>query len=430
MEENSNLEQNNVNNKENFDLKYIKKQWIYKSIIMFIIFGGIICICSSSLTYYFTIKNKNDKFISSTYKVKENTKATSAKNAMNDLTTVLESFAEIVDDKYIGEIDKKELINQTVKGFINGIGDEYSEYMTSNEWEEYQETALGNYSGVGIIMTKGENGYVLVTNVIKDGSAEKAGIKQGDYIIGVNGESIYQEELSEVSSKVKGEAGTDVTLNILRNETEQLEFNLKRQNIRVYHVEGKMLEDDIGYIYFNTFDTGCAEEFEQEMDKLVDQGAKNIVLDLRYNTGGDVEQALKILDLFLDKGQVELITQSANGPKITTSSLNNKKYSFNKVVILTNKYTASASEILTGALLDNGIAKTVGTKTYGKGVMQSVFPLLDGSILKLTTQEYHTPNDTKIHGVGINPDYEVENTKEDGEIDAQLEKAKEVLKGE
>ena len=166
------------------------------------------------------------------------------------------------------------------------------------------------------------------------------------------------------------------------------------------------------------------------MDKLVDQGAKNIVLDLRYNTGGDVEQALKILDLFLDKGQVELITQSANGPKITTSSLNNKKYSFNKVVILTNKYTASASEILTGALLDNGIAKTVGTKTYGKGVMQSVFPLLDGSILKLTTQEYHTPNDTKIHGVGINPDYEVENTKEDGEIDAQLEKAKEVLKGE
>ena len=245
MEENSNLEQNNVNNKENFDLKYIKKQWIYKSIIMFIIFGGIICICSSSLTYYFTIKNKNDKFISSTYKVKENTKATSAKNAMNDLTTVLESFAEIVDDKYIGEIDKKELINQTVKGFINGIGDEYSEYMTSNEWEEYQETALGNYSGVGIIMTKGENGYVLVTNVIKDGSAEKAGIKQGDYIIGVNGESIYQEELSEVSSKVKGEAGTDVTLNILRNETEQLEFNLKRQNIRVYHVEGKMLEDDI-----------------------------------------------------------------------------------------------------------------------------------------------------------------------------------------
>ena len=254
--------------------------------------------------------------------------------------------------------------------------------MTAEEWTQYQEDALGNYSGVGIVMMQDDNGYILVTNVIKDGPAEKAGIKQGDYIVGVNGESIYNVDSSEVSKKVKGEAGTDVTL--------------------------KMLEDDIGYIYFNTFDDGCADEFEQEMDKLVEQGAKKIVLDLRYNTGGAVDQALQILDLFLEKGQIELKTKSANGLEVTTSSKTDKKYSFDNMVILINEYTASASEILTGALIDNDLAKTVGTKSYGKGVMQSVLQLLDGSVLKITTQEYNTPKGTKIHEIGITPDYEIE----------------------
>ena len=193
-----------------------------------------------------------------------------------------------------------------------------------------------------------------------------------------------------------------------------------------------MLEDNIGYVYFYTFDEGCADEFEKEMDSLVEQGAKKVILDLRYNTGGAVDQALQILDLFLEKGEVEVTTQSANGLKLTTSSQTDKKYSFENIVILTNEYTASASEILTGALIDNGLAKTVGTKTYGKGVMQSVFSLLDGSVLKLTTQEYVTPNGTKINGVGISPDYEIEYEKneEDSEYDNQLEKAKAVLRGE
>ena len=190
-----------------------------------------------------------------------------------------------------------------------------------------------------------------------------------------------------------------------------------------------MLEAGIGYIAFNTFDNGCAAEFEQEMDKLVEQGATKIILDLRNNTGGAVDQALKILDLFLEKGQIELITKSASGPQITTVSPTDRKYNFESMVIITNKYTASASEILAGALIDNGLAKTVGVKTYGKGVMQSIFPLQDGSILKLTTQEYNTPNGTKIHKIGITPDYEIEYVK-DEEIDNQLEKAKAVIKGE
>lgn len=428
MEENNNEEIENNEVDSNQDISYLKKQWLYKTIVIVVALGCIIGIAASSITYYFTLKNKNKRFVESTYKL-DNSTTTTATGAIGDLTGVLESFAEIVDDQYIGDIDKTKLVDETVKGFINGLGDEYSEYMTAEEWQQYQEDALGNYSGVGIVMMQDDNGYILVTNVIKDSPSEKAGIKQGDYIVGVNGESIYNVDSSEVSKKVKGEAGTEVTLNILRNDTETLDFTLKRENIRMYHVEGKMLEDGIGYVYFNTFDEGCADEFEQEMDKLVEQGAKKVVLDLRYNTGGAVDEALQILDLFLEKGQIELITQSANGSKVTTSSKTDKKYSFENMVILINEYTASASEILTGALIDNGLAKTVGTKSYGKGVMQSVLSLLDGSVLKLTTQEYNTPNGTKIHKIGITPDYEIEAT-DDEEIDNQLEKAKAVLKGE
>lgn len=191
-----------------------------------------------------------------------------------------------------------------------------------------------------------------------------------------------------------------------------------------------MLEGDIGYIAFSTFDSGCSEEFEQEVDKLVDSGAKKLILDLRYNTGGAVDEALKILDLFLEKGQIELITQSASGLKLTTSSQTDKKYNFDNIVIIMNQYTASASEILTGALIDNGLVKTIGEKSYGKGIMQSVFRLLDGSVLKLTTQEYNTPNGTKIQGIGITPDYEIKDENTDDEIDSVLEKAESVVKGE
>lgn len=425
MEENE-IESISQDEEREDELKYLKRQWIYKSIALFVVLGCIICVASSSITYYLTIKNKENKFVASTYEIKG--EKTTAIDAIDDVSNVLRKFAEIVDSQYIGDIEKNKLVSETVKGFIKGIGDDYSEYMTAEDWEDYQEKALGNYSGVGIVMTGDDNGYVLVTNVIKDSPAEKGGVKQGDYIIGVDGESIYQVESSEVALKVRGDAGTEVTINVLRGENEKIDFKLTRENVRVYHVEGKILEDDIGYVYFNTFDSGCADEFEKEMDNLVSQGAKKVILDLRYNTGGAVDQALQILDLFLEKGQIELMTQSASGPKITTSSSTDKKYSFDEILILTNEYTASASEILTGALVDNGLAKTVGTKTYGKGVMQSVFPLLDGSILKLTTQEYRTPNGTKIHGIGISPNYEVEYDKE-SEEDNQLEKAKEIIKG-
>ena len=276
-----------------------------------------------------------------------------------------------------------------------------------------------------------KNGNSIVLSTIKDSPAEKAGVKAEDIITAVNGTSTSDMELEEVSNSVKGEEGTDVTITVYR-DGEYLEFTMTRSQVKVYHVESKMLENNIGYISLFTFDEGCSDEFEANMDELINQGATKIIFDLRYNTGGIVDEALDIIDLFVDKGDTTLIEMDGKGNETVITSEKDKKYDV-ELVILTNEYTASSSEIVTGALVDNEVATTVGTTTYGKGVIQNVYSLSDGSVLKLTTTEYYTPNRNKINKVGIKPDYEVQldenNVTEDGTIfDNQLEKAKEILK--
>ncbi len=276
-----------------------------------------------------------------------------------------------------------------------------------------------------------KNGNSIVLSTIKDSPAEKAGVKAEDIITAVNGTSTSDMELEEVSNSVKGEEGTDVTITVYR-DGEYLDFTMTRSQVKVYHVESKMLENNIGYISLFTFDEGCSDEFEANMDELINQGATKIIFDLRYNTGGIVDEALDIIDLFVDKGDTTLIEMDGKGNETVVTSEKDKKYDV-ELVILTNEYTASSSEIVTGALVDNEVATTVGTTTYGKGVIQNVYSLSDGSVLKLTTTEYYTPNRNKINKVGIKPDYEVQldenNVTEDGTIfDNQLEKAKEILK--
>ena len=276
-----------------------------------------------------------------------------------------------------------------------------------------------------------KNGNSIVLSTIKDSPAEKAGVKAEDIITAVNGTSTLDMELEEVSNSVKGEEGTDVTITVYR-DGEYLDITMTRSQVKVYHVESKMLENNIGYISLFTFDEGCSDEFEANMDELINQGATKIIFDLRYNTGGIVDEALDIIDLFVDKGDTTLIEMDGKGNETVITSEKDKKYDV-ELVILTNEYTASSSEIVTGALVDNEVATTVGTTTYGKGVIQNVYSLSDGSVLKLTTTEYYTPNRNKINKVGIKPDYEVQldenNVTEDGTIfDNQLEKAKEILK--
>lgn len=341
------------------------------------------------------------------------------------IAETLTSFREVIDREFIGEIDENKVLDETIKGYVNGLGDEYSEYLTVEDWEEFQTVALGNYVGIGIYMSTDKNDNVVVVEPIKESPAEKVGIKAGDVIVGVNDESVIGAGSEYVSNKIKGEEGTKVKVTIERNG-EYLDFDIERKAIKVYHVETEMLENNIGYISLATFDEGCAEEFKKEYLELKNKGAKKIIVDLRNNTGGLVEEALSLLDLFLPKNTTTLVTVDSKGNK-DYSKTKDPQLITEDVVVLVNEYSASASEIVAGALKDHERAQVVGTKTYGKGVIQSVFMLEDGSALKLTVEEYFTPKEVKINKVGIEPNYTVELDIEN-QIDTQLNKAKELLK--
>ena len=396
-------------------IKVLKAKYFAITIIIAI----IAMLFSSEFTLRYYEKNKP------VYKIeKENVSQESSSN-IDNIAKNLKNFRKIIDEYYIGDIDEQKMFDETIKGYVNGLDDEYSEYMTKEEWEDFEASALGNYVGVGIYMSVNKANNVVVLSTIKDTPAEKAGIQAGDVITKVNDEDVLGVSSDIVSNKIKGDAGTTVKITVMR-ENEELSFDITREAIKVYKVETKMLENSIGYIHLYAFDEGCAEELENAYNDLKSQGAQKIILDLRDNTGGIVDEALSIADSMIEDGKKLMITvDSKKNQEINYS--NRKPNITEDMVVLVNGYSASASEILTGALKDNGRAEIVGTKTYGKGVIQSVISLNDGSVLKLTVNEYYTPNEIKINKVGLDPDVEVEDNKET-EADEQLDKAIELLK--
>ncbi len=397
------------------ELKKQKKGLKIKYTLFTIIIAILVAIASSEYTlynYFGKIPNKTKS-------------STDSKENIDVIADNLKEFRDVIDKNYIGEIDEQKILDETIKGYVKGLDDDYSEYMTASEWQEFQADALGNYVGVGIYMSIDKNNNVVVLAPIPQTPAEEAGIKSGDIIAFVNDESTMGMSSDEVSSKIKGEEGTKVKITVLR-DNKYLDFEVERKAIKIYHVQNKMLENNIGYISLYTFDEGCSDELKTAYETLKSQGAQKIIIDLRNNTGGLVDEALKILDLFLPKDSVELITVDANENK--EKSLAKEDVTIDcDTVVLVNEYSASASEIVVGALKDHKKATLVGKTTFGKGVIQNVFMLQDGSALKLTVNEYYTPNETKINKVGITPDYEVE-LNEDTEEDEQLNKAIELLK--
>lgn len=386
-----------------------------RHIIVTLIIAILVAVASSEYTLYYYYR----------YNVKEDYSEDASKNIDSIAKTLKNIRKTYVDNAFVGEIDEEKVFEETIKGYINGLNDEYSEYMTADEWEDFQADALGNYVGIGIYISTDKNGNVIVLSPISGTPAEEAGLESGDIIAFVNDESMAGMTSEEVSSRVKGEEGTKVKITVIR-DSEYKDFEIERKAIKVYHVESEMLDNNIGYISLATFDEGCADEIKDEYIKLEFQGAKKIILDLRNNTGGLVVEALEILDYILPKDSTELITVDARDSKKIEYAKEDPLINCD-IVVLVNEYSASASEILVGALKDNNKATIVGTNTYGKGVIQTVIPIPDGSALKLTTNEYYTPNMTKINKIGIKPDYVVEQDEETEE-DEQLEKAIEILK--
>ena len=358
----------------------------------------------------------------------------SATSTSKKIAGNLEKYREIIDKYYLGEVDENKLEEGAIKGYIEGLGDPYTEYISKEDMEDYLNDTMGNFVGIGIYMIKNTTyDKIQVLSTIKDGPAEKAGIQAGDLIVSVDGITYTASDMTTAANNIKGEAGTKVNVEIQR-ENQIIKYELTREKVKVNPVEGKVLENNIGYIQFSSFDETTAEDFKNKFEELNKKGIKSLIIDLRNNGGGIVDQALEIADYITDKDSVLLYEVDKND-KETVKKAQNDPIINMPIVILTNENTASASEILAGALKDLGKAKTVGTTTYGKGVIQQILRLSDGSGLKITIEEYQTPNRNKINKVGIEPDEKVElpdtvtnifNVKENE--DTQLQKAIEMLK--
>ena len=395
-----------------------KAQKIYK-IVMLIIITALI----SSLV---TIIVVNEKFASAI-----NIKNIASGDGTTGIETALSSIRSILEDEYIGELDDEQMLEMAIKGYVAGVGDQYTVYYTPEEMNQEYDTAMGNYVGIGIYMIVNyEEGTITVVEPMEGSPAEKAGLLAGDIITKVEGEEITPENVNEMSNKIKGEEGTKVKLEIKRNE-EIKEVEVERKKIEVSHIDSRMLEDNIAYIKISDFDGGTAKEFKENYETLKGQGAKSLIIDLRDNGGGVVDEAIDILEMICDKDSTLLIETDKDGNETVTKSEKNPTIDV-PIKVLVNENTASASEILAGALKDNNKATIIGTKTYGKGVIQTLMRLSDGSGLKVTTAEYCTPNRNKINKIGIEPDIVVElpeNAKElTDENDSQLQKAIEELK--
>lgn len=398
-----------------------KTQKIYKAIMLSVIVAVITFIATTLFMSQYM--GSNIRYVT-----------TSSKDG--NISSTLASFRKIIDKKFLGEIDENKMLQETIRGYVKGLDDPYTEYMTKEEMEEFTSDVMGNFTGIGVYLTKDtERNVVIVISPIKDSPAHKAGILPNDIISKVDGVSYTGEQLSEASNKIKGEEGTKVTLEIIRG-TETLTLEVERQHIKVNHVESKVLENNIGYIEFNSFDEGCAKEFKTKLEELKNQNITSLIIDIRNNGGGLVDEAIDIADYIVDKGANLLITVDKNEKEEITKSKENPIINM-PIVLLINESSASASEILAGALKDNGKVTIVGEKSYGKGVIQELLTLSDGSGLKITTNEYFTPNRNKINKVGITPDVEVQLSDEakaklvlEEKDDTQLQKAIEILKGQ
>ncbi len=344
-----------------------------------------------------------------------------------DMTTLngkLDGIKELIDQYYLFDTDV-DYDSGMLKGYMEALGDPYSVYYTKEEFDDLKESSSGIYSGIGVTIQQMESGTVNIIQVFSGSPAEEAGIVKDDIIYKVEGEETIGKDLNLVVAKVRGPENTSVHMTIYRpSENRYIEMDVMRRKIRVETVTYKMLEDNIGYIEVKSFDEVTADQFKQAFDALKKEGMTSVIVDLRDNGGGLLSAVTDMLDYLLPEG-VLTYTENKNGKREYYES---DKFAALDVpmAVLTNGNTASASELFTGAVKDYHKAIQVGTQTFGKGIVQSIISLNDGTGIKITTSRYYSPSGICIHGEGFTPDFIVE--PGDGEEDTQLEKAIEELK--
>ena len=378
-------------------------------------------------------------FVSNIMQLDTGDKVVISKSALQSFQETVDKYKEVeelsdyIKTNYYLDVTEETLVEGMKKGIFDVLEDPYSVYMDDEEFTDYMESSSGEYPGIGIYLAPNADNEIEIVSPIEDTPADKAGLLAKDLIIGVNGETVNADVMDEAIATIKGEPGTPVTLTIYRpSKKEKFDVDITREWIDVKVVKSKMIDDQIGYLRLSMFDEQSAAEFEKHLKELQASGAKGVVVDLRQNPGGYLSQCVEIADMLLGK-ELIVYTESRNGDDEEYYS-DDQKVDVQLVVLVDNG-SASASEILTGALKDHKAATIVGTTTFGKGVVQIVQPYSENTGFKLTTSQYFTPNGVSIHGIGIEPDvvieldeayYEIENPTDAD--DNQLQKAIEIIK--
>lgn len=337
-----------------------------------------------------------------------------------------------IETHYVQEIEKDKLIDGAINGMVHSLGDPHSIYLEPKLYSQLKADTSGSFGGIGVYMGF-KDGGVFVLSVIPDSPGEKVGLMAGDSIIAVNSQPISEIEPSEVALKIRGAVGSDVELLIHREGEEDKTYTIKREIIKVQTVSSKMIDDKLGYIRISNFSENTGTEFKNAISTLEKQNMKGFILDLRQNPGGVITSCVEIAKEIVPAGTIVSVIQRDGQKEVFTSDLKQAKY---PIVVLLDHNSASASELLSGALQDTKAALIVGEKSYGKGSVQTVIPMFQNDGLKLTIAKYYTPSGRSIDGTGITPDVEVKlekpiiisrETDVNSNEDLQLQKAKEIL---
>ncbi|WP_287762473.1 S41 family peptidase [Megamonas sp.] len=330
-----------------------------------------------------------------------------------------------IETKYVNDTDDVKLIDGAIDGMVKSLNDPHSNYLSPKMYKTLMEQTEGSFAGIGVVMGMDNEQKIHIVGIMENSPGQKAGLQEGDEILAVDGVPVTQMAFDEVAAHVRGQAGTDVVLTIMRDNANQ-DITITRDNIKLKTVGHKMLDNNIGYIQIVSFSEDTANEFNEAYNDLKNQGMKALVLDLRNNPGGLLTTCVEIAKKLVPKGEIVSIVDKQRNKETYSSSLEAPEY---PLAVLINKNSASASEILSGAIQDTKAGTIIGNTSYGKGSVQTILPMFEDDAVKLTIAKYYTPSGRSIDGTGITPDIEI-NLDENATSDTQLDKALEVLKAQ
>lgn len=380
----------------------------FMAVILLILSVAAVCIAKG----YIHIGVNGDVYIQSDAVTDSDGIGSEVEGKLNAIDSVLESF-------YFGDVDDETAKDNIYKAYLSSYGDKYTMYYTADEYKALKESTNGKFYGIGAVCQLSGEGGVILVDVYDNGAGYQAGLRSGDRVVNVDGRDITGMELSSAVALIKGDKGTSVTLEVIRG-TERLTFSAVRDAVEAKTVSYTLLDNNIGYLSISQFEEVTTKQFKAAVEDLQSQGMKGLVIDIRNNPGGLLDTVVGMLKYMLPDGLI-VYTEDKQGNRKEYKGQDNDEFNLPLAVIV-NGNSASASEIFAGAIQDYGKGTIIGTQTYGKGIVQTVKPLTDGSAIKFTIAKYFTPKGQDIHGKGVTPDMVVEYDT-DADVDTQLDAA-------